>query len=87
MRGGFRPLVNPPTPVRTVDLDGTREARERLHEEIRCRAYIIGLLLSVEPGDDGVRVTAFESYSLPEDQPASVEELFNVATEHAGALA
>jgi hypothetical protein len=32
MEGGFRTMVNPPTPVDEIDLDDTREIREIVRE-------------------------------------------------------
>lgn len=42
MRGGFRTLVNPPTPVSEIDVEGTREEREKVHALMRERESITG---------------------------------------------
>jgi hypothetical protein len=67
MRYGFRRLVHPGTLASHVDVEGTREARHRLHEEFRLRQHLIGLLQDNPIEDDRVRVTPF--MVLGEDQP------------------
>jgi hypothetical protein len=46
MDGGFRPLRHPATPVDEIDLDGTRQERQRLHQELRRRQALLARLLA-----------------------------------------
>jgi hypothetical protein len=84
MRGGFRRLINPATLVKDVDLDGTRDDRERLHAEVRARQHITWLMSISAPGGDEVQVTPYETHVLAEQEPASVVELYELAMEQAG---
>lgn len=43
----------------TVDLESTRAERERLHEQVRLRNHLLGLLSSAPIDEDLVRVTPF----------------------------
>lgn len=59
MRGGFKPLVHPPTLVSEIDLDATRDERDHLHREIELRAHLAWLLASTSPGDGPVQLTPY----------------------------
>ena len=48
MHGGFRPLRHPATPVDEIDIDGTRQQRQRLHQELRRRQARLAQLLADE---------------------------------------
>lgn len=48
MRGSFRPLVNPATPSDKIDLEGTREKRELLRDEMRLRQLRLEAMLAEE---------------------------------------
>ena len=87
MRFGLCSFVNPPSRVSEIDLDATRADRERLHAEVRARNHVIALLQATGPDDDNVRVTPYEIHAIEEHEPASVEELFQVATEQTGRTA
>jgi len=53
MRGGFRRLIHPGTPVNQNDSEGTRVERKRIHAPIRRRQHEIERLLQVVVADEG----------------------------------
>jgi len=60
MRGGFKRLVNPGTFISEVDLEETREARRKVHEQFRLRQRLGELLEEHPVDDDQVQVTPYE---------------------------
>lgn len=61
MRGGLRRLVNPGTPAQEIDVDGTREARQALREQLRKRQVLLDELLAQADG------SSHQAASLPLD--------------------
>ena len=55
MRNGLTRLVNPASRISEVDLESTREARARVHEEVRLHQRLAVILALSSPGDGTVR--------------------------------
>lgn len=55
MRNGFTRLVNPASRISELDLESTRKARARVHEEVRLHQRLAVILALSSPGDGTVR--------------------------------
>lgn len=70
MRGGFRPLVNSPSLVGDIDLEGSRAMRQRWRDQYRLRADVRDLLRDA-PIDDSIVVEACtDGFNAIPDDPA-----------------
>lgn len=73
MRFGFGELVNPGTRVSEVDLETTREDRERVREEVLMHRQVQSIIALCHPGDGVVRFN-WNITSVPEDEHYSDRE-------------
>ena len=71
MRGGFAKLVNPASRISEVDLESTREARARVHEEVRLHQRLAVILALSSPGDGTVRAEPMspEEWASEDESP------------------
>jgi hypothetical protein len=60
VRGGFRPLVNPGTPVSEIDIEGTREYRKEVRRQLVLREHLQDVFARAPVGERGVQITSLD---------------------------